>query len=41
MGLWICRSYIEAHGGQLTVQPNDGPGATFRFVLPAATGGTA
>jgi signal transduction histidine kinase len=35
MGLWICRSIIEAHGGQITAQPNRDFGATFQFVLPA------
>src|SRR6185295_7319785 len=34
MGLSICRSILQAHGGRLWVTPKDGPGAIFGFALP-------
>jgi PAS domain S-box-containing protein len=37
MGLSICRSIIDAHGGQLWAEANQSRGSVFRFTLPAAS----
>ena len=36
VGLSISRTIIEAHGGELWVEPNAGGGSVFRFTLRAA-----
>jgi two-component system sensor kinase FixL len=36
LGLSICRTIVEAHGGRLGAMPNPGGGTVFRFTVPAA-----
>ena len=36
MGLAICRTIIEAHGGRLRADPNVPRGAAFQFTIPCA-----
>ena len=38
MGLSICRSIIDAHGGRMWADANEPGGAAFQFTLPGAEG---
>ena len=37
VGLSISRSIVEGHGGQITVEANQGGGTVFRFTMPGVT----
>ena len=41
MGLSICRSIIQSHGGRIWASNNTGPGMTFQFALPLKAGNTS
>jgi two-component system sensor histidine kinase KdpD len=34
LGLWICRTFVEAHGGRIWLDPDYRRGARFCFSLP-------
>ena len=35
LGLWIAKGIVEAHGGEIEVQSENGNGTTVRFTIPA------
>jgi two-component system sensor histidine kinase DctS len=37
LGLSLCRTVVEQHGGHLTFGPHAPKGTVFRFTLPAAS----
>ena len=36
MGLAVCRSVVENHGGRISFEPNPKGGTVFRIALPIA-----
>jgi signal transduction histidine kinase len=38
IGLSVCRTIVEAHGGRIRAEPNPGGGTVFRLTLPAVAG---
>ena len=36
LGLYICKQYVELHGGNITALSEYGKGSTFTFTLPIA-----
>jgi putative PEP-CTERM system histidine kinase len=37
IGLFHCKTIVEAHGGRMEVESEDGKGSTFRVLLPVGT----
>lgn len=35
IGLFLCKEFIEKHGGSISIESEEGKGSNFRFTLPA------
>jgi signal transduction histidine kinase len=36
LGLTLCKAIVYAHGGALTIDDGEAPGASIRFTVPRA-----
>jgi signal transduction histidine kinase len=37
LGLFLCKEFVEKHGGRISVESEPGRGSIFRIVLPVST----
>jgi signal transduction histidine kinase len=37
LGLFLCKEFVEKHGGKIWVESESGRGSTFKLVLPSGS----